>query len=82
MSLYRSDENPEEGVRANTKSFAIGMGNLFAFAIFSSKANVEFNFNEKQCLKLWPSNSGKVAWPLRFPISSQQAEFIAVSLER
>lgn len=66
----------------NLKSIALGIGNLFVFAIFSTQVDIKANFDDWQVIRLWPPTGRGHSWPPIYPISSQEAENIAVTVEK
>jgi hypothetical protein len=73
---WRSDIPP------NTKSFSIGFGDLFVFAVVSSEGEVNFEFEGPASLRLWPLGSELLVWPPRNVITSDDAQFVCHALQR
>lgn len=81
--LHHSESESDEAANTpNTKSFAIGFGNLFVFAIISLEVDIDPNFGPDNNVRLWPNLRRTAVWPPRFPIDSKMAEGIAVTLDR
>lgn len=80
VPLYHIDEF-KPGLPRNTKSFAIGFGDLFVLAIFA-QYDLDLQFDSPAAFRLWPPSNPLMIWPLRQPIDSEQAEFISHSLRR
>jgi hypothetical protein len=82
LPLYPVEDFPGPDAPPTTKSFAIGIGNLFVFAITSFQADINTTFNSDSVINLWPLSGRTTHWPPQFPITSDQAEFIAHALWR
>ena len=66
----------------NTKSFAVGFGNLFVFAVLSTEIDLNIDFNPLVGTKLWPFESKLMVWPPYAAIGSENAEFIRHTISR
>ena len=66
----------------NTKGFAIGFGDLFVYAAISTKLDLELEFEGGAGFRLWPPEDYLLTWPLRVPITSKDAHFVATALQR
>jgi hypothetical protein len=81
--LYHEERASNEPLETpNTKAFAIGFGNLFAYAVISLEVDLKPNFGADSSFRLWPDSQGATFWPPRYPINSDEAERIAVSLDQ
>jgi len=65
----------------NTKSFAIGLGNLFVFAV-ASTFELDIELNTPEAVRLWPHPGTMLTWPPRHPIDSKLATLISQSVYR
>jgi len=75
-------ENWHPGLAKNTKSFAVGFGYLFVFAVMSAETDLNVEFDAPSGVRLWPPLGKHIVWPPRYPIDSGQAEYIASILQR
>jgi hypothetical protein len=66
----------------NTKSFALGLGDLFVYAILTTKFDLNMKFDPLASEKLWPYEPKLMMWPPYRPIVSSDAARIAVTLAR
>lgn len=67
----------------NTKSFSIGFGDLFVFAIFSVEIDLDLDFGpDATVFRLWPPHDGLMIWPLSQPILTQDAAYISGTIMR
>jgi hypothetical protein len=78
------DDDPDalSELPINTKSFAVGFGELLVFAVLSSQVDLNIDFDPMVSAKLWPFEPKLMRWPPRAPLGSDQAEFISTSLWR
>jgi hypothetical protein len=77
-----SREMSDPKMPPNVKSFAVGFGHLFVFAVFRKEGEFDYHFEPGVAVRLWPRFSHKIRWPTLKPINSAQAEFIAMSVWR
>ena len=64
----------------NVKSFAVGFGHLFVFAVFRRGGEFDYDFETGTSIRLWPRFSPMILWPTVRSINSVQAEGIAMSV--
>jgi hypothetical protein len=64
----------------NTKSFAIGFGNLFVFAFFTTQ-DLDFDLDWSGSFRLWPM-SGVLNWPMNEVVDSSAADYVSETLAR
>jgi hypothetical protein len=81
IGLADIDDETFDPLTKNTKSFSVGFGDLFVFAIFS-RQDLDLNLNGPGVFRLWPVNDGVLVWPMRNPIDSKFADFVAGALIR
>lgn len=77
-----SQEMSDPKMPPNVKSFAVGFGNLFVYAVIRKEGEFDFNFDPGVSIQLWPPKHPSLRWPTLVPIDSNQAEFIAMSIWR
>lgn len=82
FGVCRPEEFSGPDMPKNTKSFAIGLGDLFVLLTFSTQLDLDMEFNRDVSVRLWPPSDTVFNWPPRFPVTSRQAEFIACTTER
>lgn len=82
FGVCRPEEFTGPDMPKNTKSFAIGLGDLFVLLTFSTQLDLDVEFDRDVSVRLWPPTDPAFNWPPRFPITSRQAEYIARSTER
>jgi len=67
----------------NVKSFAVGFGNLFVFAVLTPpEFDLNIEFDSPAAVRLWPMRDTQIIWPPRYPISSEEANYVAGTLGR
>jgi hypothetical protein len=76
------DENLDSKMPPNVKSFAVGFGHLFVFAICRKEVEFDFDIEAGAAIRLWPVAHPTMLWPTIKPINSEQAEFVAMTVWR
>ena len=77
------EEWPGHEIPPTARSFAIGFGNFYLFAIISTLANLPLQRKADLTIQLHPATEpGLLIWPPVQPINSKQAESIASSFYR
>lgn len=74
IPLYRNEEFPGLDAPANTKSFALGMGNAYFLVTYAGSSQLELEFHPGSAIPIWPLEAGLRRWPPLFAISSEQAD--------
>ncbi len=83
LALGIEPTTPGVEIETNTKSFTLAIGNLFIFALISTVAdlNSEFNFDPKASHRLWPPSGTLLSWPAARAIDGEEAEVISRTLQ-
>jgi hypothetical protein len=76
------DPRSETDLFPNSKSFAVGIGELFVFAVLSSEIDLDTEFDAAVSTQLWPFKPKIMIWPPRFPINGGQARYVSGILKR
>ena len=83
FAVCRAEDFTGPDMPKNTKSFAVGLGDLFVLLTFSTQLDLGMEFERNVAVRLWPPTVELgLSWPPRYPIDSQQAEYISRTTER
>jgi hypothetical protein len=84
MTCSAAPSLPATGLRKNLKSVALGIGELFIFAVFIGNPELQLDFNTAPdiAVSLLPFGGGDITWPPSRVVTEVDAIDIAQTLKR